>query len=227
LALRGDPPQGKDEWEAVEGGFIHGIDLVRHIRKNYGDYFDIAVAGFPQHQLLPPDEFQQELVWLKEKVDEGVSFIFTQMFYDVEVFIDWVKSVRAAGITIPIVPGIAPIQTWNGFQRATSLAKTVIPKLFSDALEPYKNDDEKVRAVGTKLVADMCRRILQEDIGIRGLHFYTMNLEKATRMLLEELNLVPRVETIKPLPWRQVNIPLFLVFIACLSILSSTVPHTQ
>ncbi|KIM90496.1 hypothetical protein PILCRDRAFT_185319 [Piloderma croceum F 1598] len=203
LALRGDPPQGKDEWEAVEGGFIHGIDLVRHIRNNYGDYFDIAVAGFPQHQLLPPDEFQQELVWLKEKVDEGVSFIFTQMFYDVEVFISWVKAVRAAGITIPIVPGIAPIQTWNGFQRATSLAKTVIPKLFSDALEPYKNDDEKVRAIGTKLVADMCRRILEEDIGIRGFHFYTMNLEKATRMLLEELNLVPRVETIKPLPWRQ------------------------
>jgi methylenetetrahydrofolate reductase (NADPH) len=201
--------------------------LSRHIRKNYGDYFDIAVAGFPQHQLLPPDEFQQELVWLKEKVDEGVSFIFTQMFYDVEVFINWVKSVRAAGITIPIVPGIAPIQTWNGFQRATSLAKTVIPKLFSDALEPHKNDDEKVRAIGTKLVADMCRRILKEDIGIRGLHFYTMNLEKATRMLLEELNLVPRVETIKPLPWRQVNIPLFLVFMARLSILSSTVPHSQ
>jgi len=220
LALRGDPPQGKDEWEAVEGGFIHGIDLVRHIRNNYGDYFDIAVAGFPQHQLLPPDEFQQELVWLKEKVDEGVSFIFTQMFYDVEVFISWVKSVRAAGITIPIVPGIAPIQTWNGFQRATSLAKTVIPKLFSDALEPYKNDDEKVRAIGTKLVADMCRRILKEDIGIRGFHFYTMNLEKATRMLLEELNLVPRVETIKPLPWRQVNISLFLflrlVYSSCL-----------
>jgi methylenetetrahydrofolate reductase (NADPH) len=206
LALRGDPPQGKDEWEAVEGGFIHGIDLVRHIRKNYGDYFDIAVAGFPQHQLLPPDEFQQELEWLKEKVNEGVSFIFTQMFYDVEVFISWVKSIRAAGITIPIVPGIAPIQTWNGFQRATSLAKTVIPKSFSDALEPYKSDDEKVRAIGIKLVADMCRRILNEDLGIRGLHFYTMNLEKATRMLLEELNLVPRVETIKPLPWRQVGI---------------------
>lgn len=226
LALRGDPPQGKDEWEAVEGGFIHGIDLVRHIRNNYGDYFDIAVAGFPQHQLLPPDELQQELVWLKEKVDAGVSFIFTQMFYDVQVFIDWVKSVRAAGITIPIVPGIAPIQTWNGFQRATSLAKTVIPKSFSDALEPYKNDDEKVRAIGIKLVADMCRRILKEDIGIRGLHFYTMNLEKATRMLLEELNLVPRVETIKPLPWRQVGIHISISYFIC-SHLCPIVPDSQ
>ncbi len=197
---------GKEDWEAVEGGFVHGIDLVAHIRREYGDYFDVAVAGFPQHQLLPPEERDQELKYLKEKVDAGVSFIFTQMFYDVEVFVEWVKAVRAAGITIPIVPGIAPIQTWNGFQRATSLAKTIIPQSFLEALEPYKNNDEKVREIGTKLVADMCRRILKEDIGIRGLHFYTMNLEKGTKMLLEELNLVPRVETIKPLPWRQASI---------------------
>jgi len=203
LALRGDPPMGKDEWEAVEGGFIHGIDLVRHIRTQYGDYFDIAVAGFPQHQLLPPDEFALELRYLKEKIDAGANFIFTQMFYDVEIFINWVHAVRAAGITVPIVPGIAPIQTWNGFHKATTLAKIKIPQLFLDALEPHKNDDEKVREIGTKLVADMCRRILKEPIGIKGLHFYTMNLEKATRMLLEELSLVPRVQTVKPLPWRQ------------------------
>lgn len=205
LALRGDPPQGKDEWEAVDGGFNHGIDLVRHIRKEYGDYFDIAVAGFPQNQLLPPEERAREMKFFKEKIDAGVNFIFTQMFYDVDMFIEWVKEVRAAGITIPIVPGINPIQTWNGFQRATSLAKTKIPQSYSDALEPYKNDDEKVREIGTKLVADLCRRVLEADIGIRGLHFYTMNLERGTKMLLEELNFVPRVETIKPLPWRQVG----------------------
>jgi len=205
LALRGDPPAGKEEWEAVEGGFVHGIDLVKHIRKDYGDYFDIAVAGFPQHMLLPPQERDQEIQWLKEKIDAGVDFIFTQMFYDVDMFISWVKAIRAAGITIPVVPGIAPIQTWNGFQRATSLAKIQIPQSFLEALEPVKNDDEKVRAIGTKLVADMCRTILADDIGIRGLHFYTMNLEKGTKMLLEELNLVPRIETIKPLPWRQVR----------------------
>lgn len=205
LALRGDPPQGKDEWEAVEGGFIHGIDLVKHIHSEYGDYFDIAVAGFPQHQLLPPDERELEMKYLKEKIDAGVNFIFTQMFYDVEIFVEWVKAVRAVGITIPIVPGIAPIQTWNGFMKATSLANTKIPQSFLDALEPHKNNDEKVREIGTKLVAEMCRKILAADLGIKGLHFYTMNLEKGTKMLLEELNLMPRVETIKPLPWRQVR----------------------
>jgi methylenetetrahydrofolate reductase (NADPH) len=205
LALRGDPPAGQDEWSSVEGGFEQGIDLVRHIRKHYGDYFDIAIAGFPQQLTLPPEEFAQEMQWLKEKCEAGVNFIFTQMFYDVDMFINWVKEVRKAGITIPIVPGINPIQTWNGFLRSTQLSQTIIPKSYMDQFDPIKNDDEKVRALGTKLVAELCRKILAADIGIKGLHFYTMNLEKGTKMLLEELNFVPRIETLKPLPWRQVR----------------------
>ncbi|CAG8713099.1 12154_t:CDS:2, partial [Acaulospora colombiana] len=160
LALRGDPPAGQDEWTATEGGFVHGIDLVRHIRKHYGDYFEIAVAGFPEHQMLPEEELQKELAWLKEKIDAGVSFIFTQMFYDIDVFVKWVHNVRKAGITVPIVPGINPIKTWNGFMKATSLAKITIPRSFLDVLEPHKNNDEMVRELGTKLVTDLCRKIL-------------------------------------------------------------------
>lgn len=205
LALRGDPPAGKEVWEAVEGGFVHGIDLVRHIKKHYGDYFDIAVPGFPEHILLPSEQFQKELEHLKAKIDLGCSWIFTQMFFDVDLFIRWVKAVREAGITVPIVPGVMPIQNWNGFQKATRMANTVIPQHFLDVLEPVKNNDEQVRKLGVKLVADMCRTILNSDLDIHGIHVYTMNLEKGTRMLLEELNLVPRIESIKPLPWRQVS----------------------
>ena len=115
----------------MEGGFAYGVDLVRYIRKHYGDYFDIAVAGYPQTQRLPPAEAAQEMQWLKEKVDAGATFIFTQMFYDVDIFIAWVKAVRAAGITVPIVPGIAPIQTWNGFIKSTSLSRTKRPTYIS------------------------------------------------------------------------------------------------
>ena len=132
--------------------------------------------------------------------------IFTQMFFDVKIFVRWVKAVREAGITVPIVPGVMPIQNWNGFQKATRMANTVIPQHFLDVLEPVKNNDEEVRKLGVKLVADMCRTILTSDLDIHGIHVYTMNLEKGTRMLLEELNLVPRVESIKPLPWRQVSL---------------------
>ena len=127
------------------------------------------------------------------------------MFFDVDLFIRWVKAVREAGITVPIVPGVMPIQNWNGFQKATRMANTVIPQHFLDVLEPVKNNDEEVRKLGVKLVADMCRTILNSDLDIHGIHVYTMNLEKGTRMLLEELNLVPRIESIKPLPWRQVS----------------------
>ena len=98
-------------------------------------------------------------------------------------------------------------ETWNGFQKATSLAKITVPQFFLDELEPHKNNDEKVREIGIRLVATLCRQILSADIGIKGLHFYTMNLEKGCRLLLEELNLVPRIEVIKPLPWRQVRVP--------------------
>ena len=153
---RADPPRGQEEWTPIDPRFQHGIDLVKYIRQEHGDYFDIAVAGFPQTIHLPEAEAKQEMQWLKEKCDAGANFIFTQMFYDADMFIQWVKAARQAGITIPIVPGIAPIQTWNGFMRATSLAKTHIPKHFLDALEPHKNDDEKVRAIGTKLVAELC-----------------------------------------------------------------------
>jgi hypothetical protein len=141
----------------------------------------------------------------KRKPTSVAPWIFTQMFFDVDLFIRWVKAVREAGITVPIVPGVMPIQNWNGFQKATRMANTVVPQHFLDVLEPVKNNDEEVRKLGVKLVADMCRTILNSDLDIHGIHIYTMNLEKGTRMLLEELNLVPRIESIKPLPWRQVS----------------------
>jgi methylenetetrahydrofolate reductase (NADPH) len=125
------------------------------------------------------------------------------MFYDTNIFFDWVKRVRAAGISVPIIPGIMPIQNWEKFQKWVEREAIVVPPHFYDALLPVKGDDEKVRAVGTKLVGEMCRAILaNEEAGIKGLHIYTLNLEKGARMLLDELNFEGRREEIMPLPWR-------------------------
>ncbi|KAJ9126432.1 hypothetical protein QFC24_002175 [Naganishia onofrii] len=205
LALRGDPPHGQSNWTPPPDGFSKAIDLVKYIREEYGDYFDIAVAGFPQgHPETAPGEDAQakEIEYLKEKVDAGANFIFTQMFYDVTIFIDWVKRVRAAGIDVPIVPGIMPIQSWQKFMTWVKRESIVVPQKFWDVLLPVQEDDEKVRAIGTKLVADMCRDILGAGIGIRGLHVYTLNLEKGARMLLDELGLEGTKEKTQPLPWR-------------------------
>jgi len=202
LALRGDPPKGSSEWTATEGGFEHAIDLVRHIRAGYGDHFDIAVAGFPEGPKNSGLTKEQETQYLKEKIDAGANFIFTQMFYDVDVFINWVKEIRAAGITVPVIPGLMPIQSWAQFKRVTNFHNTIVPQYFWDKLEPIQSDDQAVREAGTKLVADMCRKILNSDLGIRILHFYTMNLERGTKMILDELNLNPSRDITNPLPWK-------------------------
>ncbi|GAA5915973.1 hypothetical protein JCM5296_000499 [Sporobolomyces johnsonii] len=201
LALRGDPPRGVEEWKPTEGGFNHAIDLVRHIRAKYGDYFDIGVAGFPEGH--PQSESPEiEIKHLKAKVDAGANVIFTQMFYDADVFINWGRRLRAAGITIPIVPGIMPIQTFASFKRRTNFAGTIVPQELLDVLEPIQDDDVKVREAGTKYVAEMCRKVLGAGLGIHGIHCYTMNLSRGTEMLLEELNFVPHSDVVKPLPWR-------------------------
>ncbi|CZS92072.1 probable MET13-putative methylene tetrahydrofolate reductase [Rhynchosporium agropyri] len=202
LALRGDPPREKEKWVATEGGFQYAKDLVKHIRETYGSHFDIGVAGYPEG-CDDQDDPELLLEHLKQKVDAGATFIVTQMFYDAENFIDWIHKVRAKGITIPIVPGIMPINTYASFLRRCNHMGCRIPPEWSEALEKVKNDDSAVRNIGTGLVAEMCRKLLAA--GIHHLHFYTMNLAQATRMLLEELNLTPSDQRPRKqaLPWRQ------------------------
>lgn len=199
--MRGDPPKGQTEWTAPENGFRHAIDLVKFIRERYGNHFDIAIAGFPEGH--PDRESKEaEMRHLKAKVDAGATFIFTQMFYDFEIFKEWVADVRAAGVTIPIIPGIMPIQNYASYKKTTKWFGTVVPQSWEDALFPYKEDDEKVREIGTELVTTLCRNILEGGLDIHGLHFYTMNLEKGTRLILKELGFLPDRDVVNPLPWR-------------------------
>lgn len=202
LALRGDPPRDAEKWTATEGGFQYARDLVKHIRETYGNHFDIGVAGYPEGTDDNKDE-DLLLDHLKEKVDMGATFIVTQMFYDADNFIRWVGKVRARGIDIPILPGIMPIATYASFLRRANHMQCKIPQEWLDVLEPVKNDDVAVRELGTRLVAAMCRKLL--DNGIWHLHFYTMNLAQATRMVLEELQWAPSAERPlkQALPWKQ------------------------
>ncbi|MCJ1313878.1 hypothetical protein MMC25_007558 [Agyrium rufum] len=202
LALRGDPPRDKSDWKPAEDGFRYARDLVKYIKDKYGDHFDIGVAGYPEGHEDQPD---QDVLTdhLKQKIDAGGTFIVTQMFYDVDIFIDWVAKVRDAGITVPIVPGIMPISTYASYKRRAEWSRCHIPQKWTEALDPVQNDDMVVREVGKDLVAEMCRKLF--DNGIMHLHFYTMNLAKSTEMVLEELGLTSsdNTPTTKALPWRQ------------------------
>jgi methylenetetrahydrofolate reductase (NADPH) len=203
LALRGDPPRGQENWTKVENGFSHAVDLVKYIRQQYGDYFCVAVAGYPEGHIENSDK-HQDLLYLKDKIDAGADYIVTQLFYDVDLFLGWVDQCRKIGITCPILPGIMPIQNYAGFKRMTSLCKTFVPEEISLAMEPLKDDDQAVKDFGVQLAVDMCRRLQEADI--KGFHFYTLNLEKSTRLILEGLDLVSPLEAVKPLPWQQVSL---------------------
>jgi methylenetetrahydrofolate reductase (NADPH) len=200
LALRGDPPRG-EEWKKVEGGFGHAVDLVKYIRAEYGDYFGIGVAGYPEVH-ADAESREKDLEYLKAKVDAGADFIITQLFYDTSIFLQFVNDCRALGITCPILPGMMPIQTYGGFKRMTTLCKTFVPESITAALEPIQNDDAAVKKYGVRLCVEMCRTLL--DAGTPGLHFYTLNLEKSVTQILEGLALAnnPERSLSRSLPWR-------------------------
>lgn len=197
LALRGDPPRGKRSWEVgdVSGGDCHrAIDLVRFIHEHYRDTFGVAVAGHPEGHPSSTSR-QEELQHLKEKVDAGADFIITQFFYDVNVFITYVQQCRAVGIQCPIIPGIMPIQSYSSFVRMTDYCGTAVPDDIRQRLEPVKYDDEAVKQIGCHIATDMCRHILQHGLGIDGVHFYTLNLERSATQILTEMGVADRVHS--------------------------------
>jgi len=221
-ALRGDKADGDDKWEAAEGGFGCALDLVKHIREKHGDYFGISVAGYPEghpDNIKPVADLGRELSesektrlvitgdgqfvcsdadmeieydYLKQKVDAGGEVIITQLFYDVEVFLAFVKECRARGIEAAILPGIMPIQAYGGFKRMTGFCRTRVPPSVAAALEAIKSDSDEdkaaVKQYGIDLATQVCQRILSEGAAT-GLHFYTLNLEKSAVAILKQLGL--------------------------------------
>ncbi|KAM7099758.1 methylenetetrahydrofolate reductase (NADPH) isoform 3-T3 [Molossus nigricans] len=189
LALRGDPLG--DHWEEEEGGFHYAVDLVKHIRKEFGDYFDICVAGYPAGH---PDaeSFAADLKYLKEKVLAGADFIITQLFFEADTFFRFLKACSEIGITCPILPGIFPIQL-------VKLSKLEVPQRIKDVIEPIKGDDEAICNYGIELAVGLCRELLASGL-VPGLHFYTLNRRMATTEVLKRLGMWaegPR----RPLPW--------------------------
>ena len=186
LAVRGDLAKGAHEWEQIPDGVLHAIDLVKLIRELYGDYFGIAVAGFPEgHPYTTNSEL--ELTYLKEKIDAGADFILTQFFYDVDVFLNYVTKCRSAGIKCPIIPGMMPIQSYSSFEKMTSFCKTYVPSKIWDNLNPIRENDEEVKAYGVTVCVDMCKQL--QAAGLPYFHFYTLNLERSVFSILRELGI--------------------------------------
>ena len=214
LALRGDPPAGVLTWEPTKDGLNHAIDLVKLIRSEFGDFFCIACAGFPEghpvdvraspekpnSSMMDGDSYTISLTHLKAKVDAGVDFILTQFFYDPKVFLKFLNDCREIGIKCPIIPGMLPIQNYQSFEKMTAYCKSHVPDAIWQAITPIKEDDEAVKAYGITLCTQMCRELLAAGC-IQGFHFYTLNLEKSVLTVMKELGIEATLSSRKSMPW--------------------------
>jgi methylenetetrahydrofolate reductase (NADPH) len=185
LALRGDPPQGQEEWVRTEGGLEHSAELVALIAESYP--FAVAGACFPEthiHATSPEDDLRH----LKTKVDAGVQFLITQLFFDNAVYEDFVARAREIGIDVPIVPGIMPITNVAQIKRITELCGSDLPAHLVAQLEARADDPLAVSDFGVAYATLQCAELLA--MGAPGIHFYTLNRSPATRAILSALQLM-------------------------------------
>ena len=182
VALRGDLPSGLVDF----GELRYASELVEFIRRETGDWFHIEVACYPEMhpQARSP---QDDLAAFKRKVDAGASGAITQYFYNADAYFRFVDEVRAAGITIPIVPGIMPIATFTQLARFSEMCGAEIPRWMRLKLASYGDDRASIRSFGLDVVTDLCDRLLTQ--GAPGLHFYTLNMAGLTTTLWQRLGL--------------------------------------
>jgi methylenetetrahydrofolate reductase (NADPH) len=182
VALRGDPPKGQSEFQQTVGGLRYANELVELIRSEFPQ-FGIAVAGYPEvHQEAPSAEV--DLVNLQRKVDAGADVIVTQLFYINEDFFRFVDKCRAAGINVPIVPGILPVTNLAQIQRIASLCKAKLPQSFVTKLA--ENDSTEWQfGVGVEFATEQVNELLAH--GVPGVHFYVLNKSLATSHVLQSV----------------------------------------
>uniref|UniRef100_A0A183DBV0 Methylenetetrahydrofolate reductase [NAD(P)H] n=1 Tax=Gongylonema pulchrum TaxID=637853 RepID=A0A183DBV0_9BILA len=158
---------------------FRALDMIRWIKEEYGDYFTIACSGYPTGHPEAPS-YRADLLYLKSKVEAGADFIITQLFFDSEVYEKFLRDCREIGITVPIIPGILPIQSYGSIRRITEMSQLVIPDWIRSALEPIKNDDEAVRNFGIRHAVDLCRALFRSG-SAPSVHLYTLNREASCR----------------------------------------------
>jgi len=176
LALRGDPPKGETAFVPVAGGFRYAQELVAFIREQG---FDLCVGGacYPEGHVETRD-LEQDLQNLCAKVDAGVDFLITQLFFDNQDYRAFVRRCRSAGITVPIVPGLMPVTNVAQVQRFTQMCGSRIPQELHRRLRAVEKDPAAVVATGVHWSIEQGRQLLAD--GAPGLHFYTLNKSSAT-----------------------------------------------
>ncbi len=183
LALRGDIPRDyvRDEREEY---FSYAWQLVELASKF--NHFCIGVAGYPEGH-LESKSIEEDIYYLKFKVDKGAHFIITQLFFDNSYFYDFVERAQKAGIAIPIIPGIMPISSYSQIIRFTELCGAKIPTGLLRLLEQHKDDPDAIKNIGIEYAINQCEDLIRN--GVKALHFYTLNTNESVDRILEGLKI--------------------------------------
>lgn len=186
LALRGDPPKG-GEWDWRKSYFRYASDLVDFIKKNFPQ-MGIGVAAYPSPH---PESatFWEDRKFTAEKLAAGADFAVTQLFFDAREYADLIRGLNQRQITVPVIPGILPIQSLDSLKRVLSLCGANIPgKLFLELEEAQEKGGEKaLRECGLKFALAQIKSLLEE--GAPGIHIYTLNKSEVCKVLLRESGL--------------------------------------
>jgi len=182
FALRGDPPRGQEDFVQPEGGLGSAAELAAFI----GERWDFAVGGacFPEVHPEAPD-LETDLDYLKTKVESGASFLITQLFFDNQVYFDFVAAAREKGIEVPILAGVIPVASFAQTKRICDLCDASIPAPLEAAFRAAEGDERAEFELGVAYAAQQCSELLIA--GAPGIHFYALNRAPATRAVLGAL----------------------------------------
>ena len=182
LALRGDPPRGQEDFAQPEGGLGSAAELAAFIAAGW----DFAVGGacFPEVHPEAPD-LDADLAYLKTKVEAGASFLITQLFFDNQVYFDFVEAARAKGIDVPILAGVIPVASFAQTKRICELCDASIPTRLEETFRAAGGDERAEFELGVAYAAQQCAELLVA--GAPGIHFYALNRAPATRAVLGAL----------------------------------------
>lgn len=183
MTLRGDPPKGETEFKPHPDGLSYASELVSFIKETFPE-FCLGVAGYPEAHPEAPD-LDTDLKHLKTKVDNGADFVTTQLFFDNQLYFDFVDKARALGIHCPIIPGLLPAVSTKQLVRFCDMCGSTIPQALMQKLEAAGDDDEAVRKIGVEWVDGQIKELLER--GAPGFHLYILNRSASALELFDRL----------------------------------------
>lgn len=187
VALRGDPEEGVEKYIPREDGYAYALDLVEGLKKRHN--FEISVAGYPEvHPEAPNAAFEMD--YLKKKVDAGADRVITQYFFEAETFLRYRDRAVAAGIEVPIVPGILPVTNFKQVVKFSQACGTNVPEWMADLFAGLDDEPETRKLVAATVASELCRMLCAN--GVKDFHFYTLNRADLTYAFCHILGVRPK-----------------------------------